>query len=90
VQVIGMVEERLSLSEDRMAALEARVAGALDERLAVSEARVGALVARLEAQARPREHPRWTEESVDGDGVAGDRGDADVQQPAAEVVAGEA
>ena len=48
-QVIGMVEERLSLNEDRMTAIEERMGAALEERLALQEAQISKLAAMLGA-----------------------------------------
>ena len=58
-QVIGMVEERLSLNEDKMAGIEARVAGIVDERLQAQEAQLGKLVTRLEQDRKPAAHSKW-------------------------------
>ena len=65
VQVIGMVEERLSLNEDKMATLEQRVTAAVDERLSMQEARIKQLISRLESDAKPVEHPRWTKSTIE-------------------------
>ena len=65
VQVIGMVEERLSLNEDKMATLEQRVTAAVDERLSMQEARINQLISRLESDAKPVEHPRWTQSTIE-------------------------
>lgn len=69
-QVIGMVEERLSLNEDKMASIEAHVAGLVDERLQAHEARVGKLVARLEADHKAAVHPKRAEATI-GEAVPG-------------------
>lgn len=53
-QVIGMIEERLSLNEDKMGSLQAHVTALVEERLRAHDASVAHVVARVKAEAAPR------------------------------------
>ena len=53
-QVIGMIEERLSLNEDKMGALQQHVTELVDERLKAHDASVAHAIGRVKAEAAPR------------------------------------
>jgi centriolar protein POC1 len=71
-QVIGMVEERLSLTEDKMGHLHEQVVGLVDERLRSHDDKMGQLVARLEHQSAPKQGGRTSDCRVVGGTAATD------------------